>query len=98
MIDSKILAEAEKMNISGRLNHFSRISQIKKEPPGYLRKKIYTDEMTILGNGDLNDYYNQPLIIIPLNDFFKMVQSMHPNKLFKQNLEARVKKREQLTR
>jgi hypothetical protein len=72
MINPNIVAKAEGLKIENKFD-WKRVKHIKKDPPKYLRKAVEKNEMVILGNGELKDYYKQPLIVIPLNDFFAML-------------------------
>jgi hypothetical protein len=72
MVESKIKQKAEGLKVSDKFD-WKRVKHIKKNPPNYLRKAVEKNEIVILGNGDLKNYYEQPLVVIPINDFMAMM-------------------------
>jgi len=79
MINKNIIAQAEGMKIADKFD-WKRVKQFKKEPPKFLREAVDKNEMVILGDGDLKNYYQQPLMVIPINDFMGMLLTCQPPK------------------
>jgi acetyl-CoA carboxylase beta subunit len=72
MIDAQIIEKINALRVADKFN-FKRTIQINKKLPEYLRKATNKNEIVILGNGNLLDFYNQPVVVIPVNDFLAML-------------------------
>jgi hypothetical protein len=65
---------AKSLKVDDKIN-WKRTKLIKKYVPKYMRKAVNKHEIAIIGSGDIKNYYDQPLVVIPVNDFMAMLMS-----------------------
>lgn len=74
MVDKAIREKIEALGF-GELIDFTKVKQYKREPSKRLREATEKNDFVILGKGDLKDFYSQPVVVIPIDDFFGMLQA-----------------------
>lgn len=61
----------------GQFFNSLRVTKIyMKKLPQYLQNRNGQDIIIINPQNDVNDYYNQPLVVIPISDYLAQLRSM----------------------
>lgn len=74
-IADQIIDKAERMDAAGKID-WKKVKQFKREPGFRLRNATEKYHFVILGNGDVNSFKAQPLVVLPLNDYLAQLKSV----------------------
>lgn len=75
LTNENIINLAKQNKIEPLLNK-KRIAHLSKEAPKSLRKLLEKNDFVILGSGNVKDFHNQPVVVIPISDYFGQLKSV----------------------
>ena len=72
-IPEEIIKKADKLKVSDKIN-WNAVFYSKREPSRVIRNITEEYGFAILGKGSVDNFYEQPLVVIPLNDYLAQLK------------------------